>query len=52
MASENPAKHGDNYFTLHSQQLTHSSAQADAIFIMGVGMSIRDARGCSASRAV
>jgi len=42
----------DNYFTLHSQQLTHSPAQPHAIFIMGVGMSIRHARGCSASRAV
>ena len=41
--------HDDNYFILHSQQLTHSPAQPHAIFIMGVGMSIRHARGCSAS---
>jgi hypothetical protein len=33
--------HGDNYFTLHSQQLTYLSAQRHAIFVMGVGMSIR-----------
>ena len=33
--------HNDNYFTLHSQQLTHSPVRPHAIFIMGAGMSIR-----------
>jgi hypothetical protein len=32
---------GDNYFILHSQQLTNLPVQPYAIFIMGVGMSIR-----------
>ncbi len=31
----------DNYFTLSSQQLTQTPARGHAIFIMGIGMSIR-----------
>jgi hypothetical protein len=42
----------DNYFTLHSQQLNQLLAQPHAKLFLGVGMSIRHARGCSASRAV
>jgi hypothetical protein len=32
---------GDNYFTISFQQLTQTPARAHAIFIMGVGMSVR-----------
>ena len=42
----------DNYFTMSFQQLTQTLARAHAIFVMGAGMFIRHARGCSASRAV
>jgi hypothetical protein len=43
---------GDNYLSFSFQQLTFSVVWAHVIFIMGVGMSIRHARGCSAARVV